>query len=152
MVFTCSVLLSSLIFFTSIMRTLLSPPDSDSRSSRNRCTGHWLLRSNNLVSSDLCLAQSLCDLIGSRYTLSQASEEPIKDTLHHVSSQLSETSACHSIGRLQGEGCHLHFIGHSKRFPSLQLLMGVRRRKRTLKRCYMLWHFKGDYFFFPSIM
>lgn len=35
---------------------------------------------------------------------------------------------------------------------SLQLLMGVRRRKRTLERYNMLWHFKGDYFFFPSIM
>lgn len=111
-----------------------------------------LSEAETLVSSDLCFTQSLCSLIGSRYTLSQASEEPIKDTVHHISSPRSKTSACQFLGRWQREGCHLHFMGHSKKLPSLQLLMGVRRRKRTLQRYYMLWHFKGDYFFFPSIM
>lgn len=52
-----------------------------------------------LISSDLCFTQSFCGLTGSRYVLSPASEDPIKDSLYHVSSQLPMTSACHFLGR-----------------------------------------------------
>ena len=77
-----------------------------------------------------------------------------KNVLPCVNSKVSKMMLLSpdSAGRCCRRGCHLGFIDHTKQLLYFQLLMDVRRRKRTLERYYMQWHFKGDYSFFLSIM